>query len=53
MLTKKNPFDEAHSKAMDEFEWNDFGYLEINFKSEKELEENLKRRGGGNNSFYG
>ena len=44
--SQKNPFDEAHSKAMDEFTER-FGLFGNKLQTEKELEENRKRGGGG------
>ena len=50
--SQKNPFDEAHSKAMDEFTER-FGLFGNKLQTEKELEENRKRGGGGTIHFYG
>lgn len=48
--SQKNPFDEAHSKAMDEFTER-FGLFGNKLQTEKELEENRKRGGGGTIHF--
>lgn len=48
--SQKNPFDEAHSKAMDEFKER-FGLFGNKLQTEKELEENRKRGGGGTIHF--
>ena len=48
--SQKNPFDEAHSKAMDEFTKR-FGLFGNKLQTEKELEENRKRGGGGTIHF--
>ena len=48
--SQKNPFDEAHSKAMDEFTER-FGLFGNKLQTEKGLEENRKRGGGGTIHF--
>jgi hypothetical protein len=48
--SKKNPYEEEHSKASDEF--NDkYGLFGGKLQTEKELEENKKRGGGGTVHF--
>ena len=47
----KNQFDEAHSKAMDEFTER-LGLFGNKLQTEKELEENRKRGGGGTIHFW-
>ena len=50
--TKKNPYEEEHSKALHEFECK-YGFLGEKLQTEEELEENKKRGGGGTVHFMG
>lgn len=48
--TQKNPYEEEHSKAMQEFH-DKYGLLGSKLQTEKELEENKRRGGGGTVHF--
>lgn len=48
--SQKNPYEEEYSKALDEF-WKKYGLLGEKLQTEKELEENKKRGGGGTVHF--
>ena len=48
--SRKNPYDEEHSKAQDDF-YEKFGLFGFKLQTEKELEENKKRGGGGTVHF--
>ena len=48
--SEKNPYEDEHSKAFDEFH-NKYGLFGSKLQTEKELEENKKRGGGGTVHF--
>ena len=48
--TRKNPYDEGHSKTYEEF-IGKYGFLGKKLQTEEELEENRKRGGGGTVHF--
>lgn len=48
--SKKNPYEEEHSKALGEFH-DKYGFFGFKLQTEKELEENRKRGGGGTVHF--